>query len=182
MEGETKKGLTDDEAFQCLHKPTDDTKQFFNQQTMLRVKDPRKSLQFYSQVLGMILLKKLDFPAAQFSLYFMGYADESQAPKDPKERQRWALSQPATIELTHNWGTECDDKQQYHNGNTEPRGFGHIGIAVPDVYVACERFDKLNVEYAKRPDDGRMKGLAFIKDPDGYWIEIFNPSKLASAM
>ncbi len=55
---------------------------------------------------------------------------------------------------------------------------------MPDVYAACERFDKLGVEYVKRPDDGNMKGLAFIKDPDGYWIEILAAkglSQLANA-
>ena len=49
---------------------------------------------------------------------------------------------------------------------------------VPDVDVACERFEKLGVEFVKRPNDGRMKGLAFIKDPDNYWIEIFNPNNM----
>lgn len=65
----------------------------------------------------------------------------------------------------------------YHNGNKEPHGFGHIGIAV-HVYVACERFEKMGVKFVKKPDDGRMKGLAFIEDPDGYWIEIFNPDTI----
>jgi len=46
---------------------------------------------------------------------------------------------------------------------------------VPDVNAACERFEKFNVPFIKKPNDGRMKGLAFIQDPDGYWIEIFNP-------
>lgn len=78
------------------------------------------------------------------------------------------------LELTHNWGTESDDST-YHNGNSDPKGFGHIGISVPDVYKACERFKELGVEFVKEPDGGKMKGLAFVKDPDGYWIEILNP-------
>jgi lactoylglutathione lyase len=112
-----------------------------------------------------------------FTLYFMGYPS-SQIPTDPAERAKWVFEQTGLIELTHNWGTETDETAGYHNGNEEPRGFGHIGISVPDVYAACKRFDALGVDYVKRPDDGSMKGLAFIKDPDGYWIEILSSDGL----
>ena len=84
------------------------------------------------------------------------------------------------LELTHNHGTESEDGLPYHNGNEDPRGFGHIGISVPDVYTACDRFDELGVTYVKRPDAGNMKGLAFIQDPDGYWIEILSSSGLSA--
>lgn len=168
-------GLSADEIAACLHEPDSSTEDFIMQQTMMRVKDPKKSLQFYSQVLGMRLLHHCHFPSMNFSLYFMGYADVKDIPAEKADRGEWAFKQPGTIELTHNWGSESDDTK-YHNGNDKPQGFGHIGIAVPDVYAACERFDKYNVEYVKKPDGGKMKGLAFIKDPDGYWIEILNPS------
>lgn len=57
---------------------------------------------------------------------------------------------------------------------------GHIGIAVDNVEKACERFEQFNVEFTKRPNDGKMKGIAFIKDPDGYLIEILSPSTIAN--
>ncbi|CDW55411.1 lactoylglutathione lyase [Trichuris trichiura] len=165
------------ECIQC-HAPEEETKGFFFQQTMLRVKDPRASVDFYSKVLGMSLLHQMSFPEMKFSLYFMGYEDVNAKPKDEASATAWAMSRKATLELTHNWGTENDPGQSYHNGNADPRGFGHIGIAVPDVYKACERFEKLGVKFVKKPNDGKMKGLAFIQDPDGYWIEIFNPETL----
>lgn len=159
-----------------LHTEIDSaTKGYFLQQTMLRVKDPKVSLDFYSRVMGMSLLKRLDFAELKFSLYFLGYEDVSSAPADHIERTNWTFRQKATLELTHNWGTESDPEfKGYHNGNMEPRGFGHIGVAVDDVYKACERFERLGVEFVKKPDDGSIKGIAFIKDPDGYWIEIFD--------
>lgn len=152
---------------------------FIMQQTMMRIKDPKRSLKFYTEVLGMRLLKRLDFPSMKFTLYFMGYEKKEDIPSDETERTRWMFTRKATIELTHNWGTEDDPNCQYHNGNSDPRGFGHIGIAVPDVYTACERFEKFGTEFVKKPDAGKMKGLAFVKDPDGYWIEILNPNNLA---
>ena len=116
----------------------------------------------------------------KFSLYFLGFVPASAIPEDEKERTRWCFSQPATLELTHNWGTETEDgPTPYHNGNSDPRGFGHIGIMVPDVEKACERFEKLGVSFVKKPNDGKMKGLAFIKDPDNYWIEILNCNNMS---
>ena len=146
-------------------------------QTMLRIKDPDVSVAFYRDVLGMTLLDRYDFPDMKFSLYFLGYP-QAAAPSERAERIRWVFDQPALLELTHNWGTEADPDFAYHNGNSEPRGFGHIGISVPDVHAACARFEDAGVAFVKRPDDGAMKGLAFVKDPDGYWIEILSGANL----
>ena len=93
-------------------------------------------------------------------------------PEDKNQRTTWTFSQRAMLELTHNWGTETDKDFKHHNGNSKPQGFGHIGFSVPNVYEASNRFEKLGVKFVKKPDDGKMKGLAFIEDPDGYWIEI----------
>lgn len=151
-------------------------------QTMLRIRDPEVSVAFYRDMLGMTLLNRFDFESMEFSLYFMGYLDDGVTiPEDKAERAQWLFGLPALVELTHNWGTEKDAAfGGYHDGNAEPQGFGHIGISVPDVYAACERFEQHGIEFVKRPDDGKMKGLAFIKDPDGYWIEILSPHGLAA--
>jgi lactoylglutathione lyase len=161
---------------------TSPTTGFVMNQTMLRVRDPKVSIAFYRDVLGMTQMAQYDFEDMQFSLHFMGYlAAGEQVPEDRAERAEWLFVRPALVELTHNWGTESDpDFNGYHDGNAPPQGFGHIGISVPDVYGACERFEQLGVEFVKRPDDGKMKGLAFIKDPDGYWIEVLSPKGLSA--
>jgi len=69
-------------------------------------------------------------------------------------------------------GTELEKGEPYHNGNKDPKGFGHIGISVPDLEAAVAHFDKCNVKFVKRPEEGSMRDLAFIQDPDGYWIEV----------
>ncbi|MBB4632660.1 lactoylglutathione lyase [Sphingosinicella soli] len=155
--------------------PDPSTGDFILSQTMLRVKDPARAVRFYTDVLGMTLVKRFDFPEMSFSLYFLGYlrAADGPVPADPNARAAYVFNRPAMLELTHNWGTESDAAfAGYHSGNADPRGFGHIGITVPDVDAACARFEEMGVEFVKRPNDGSMKGLAFIKDPDGYWIEI----------
>lgn len=174
------KGLSDEAAAAACKDGDAITKDFMMQQTMLRVKDPVKSLDFYTRILGMTLLQKFDFPSMRFSLFFLGYEDKKEIPTDVKEKTAWTFSRRATIELTHNWGSESDESQSYHNGNSDPRGFGHIGIAVPDVYAACKLFEEQGVTFVKKPDDGKMKGLAFIQDPDGYWIEILSPNNMVS--
>lgn len=172
-----------DQAAGLCEKPDPQTQKFVFNQTMMRIKDPQRTLDFYTRVMGMRLLRKLEFPAMEFTLYFLAIVPDKQAgdvPADDAERTCWTFGREAVLELTHNWGTEADPGFRIHNGNEEPKGFGHIGFAVPDVYAACERFDTLGVEFVKRPDDGKMKGLAFIRDPDGYWIEIFEAGRMGT--
>jgi lactoylglutathione lyase len=145
---------------------------------MLRVKDITRSLDFYTRVLGFTLVEKRDFAEAQFSLYFLVLANASDIPQDDAKRTEWMKSIPGVLELTHNHGTENEESAVYHDGNSDPRGFGHICVSVPDIKAACERFEALEVPFQKRLTDGRMKSIAFIKDPDGYWVEIIQPTAL----
>lgn len=155
------------------------TQGFVLNHTMLRVKDPAVSLDFYTRVMGMRALRKLDFPEMKFSLYFLARINEGDVvPEDQGERTAWTFSQAGILELTHNWGTETDPEFQYHDGNQQPQGFGHICFSVPDLPAAIRWFDENQVSYVKRPEQGKMKNVAFIKDPDGYWIEIVQPSLL----
>lgn len=162
------------------------------QQTMLRIKDPTVSVPFYETHFGMKLVHKYDFPAFKFSLYFLELPREGQAvpdsvPSDASEKYLWTMK-GTTLELTHNWGTETDPEFKGHwSGNSgsdlpedsplflkdgPTRGFGHIAFNVEDVYETSAALEKVGVRFQKRPDEGRMKGLAFALDPDGYWIEI----------
>ena len=152
------------------------TKGFTLNHSMVRIKDPKVTLDFYTRIFGMRLLRKLDFPEMSFSLYFLANLDDDTAvPTDAAERSEWTFSQRGLLELTHNWGTEDDADFHYHNGNAQPQGYGHICFAVPDLNAAVEWFDANNVEFVKRPDQGKMRDVAFVKDPDGYWIEIVQP-------
>ncbi|MEI8168463.1 MAG: lactoylglutathione lyase [Rhodoferax sp.] len=157
----------------------DATRGFVYNHSMLRVKDPQVALDFYTRVMGMRLLRKLDFPEMKFSLYFLHRSEEySSTPEDAGERTAWTFSQRGILELTHNWGTETDADFKYHDGNAQPQGFGHICFSVPDLDAAVQWFDDNQVTFVKRPDQGKMKDVAFIKDPDGYWIEIVEPARL----
>jgi lactoylglutathione lyase len=118
--------------------------------TMLRVGDLDRSLKFYTEVLGMRLLRRADFPAGKFTLAFVGFQDESEGP---------------VIELTHNWETD-----HYDLGT----GYGHIALAVPDAYAACDAIRQRggNVVREAGPMKGGTTVIAFVEDPDGYKIEL----------
>ncbi|KZT04295.1 glyoxalase I [Laetiporus sulphureus 93-53] len=139
--------------------------------TMIRVKDPKVSVKFYTEVLGMELLSHHKFDS--FTLYFLAF-DHSGGVESAKEKKDSRFNREGVLELTHNHGTESDSNfAGYASGNSDPgKGFGHIAITVPDVAAACERFERLGVPFKKRLTDGAMKTIAFILDPDGYWIEI----------
>lgn len=118
--------------------------------TMIRVTDLDASIDFYTKILNMKLLRQNDYPEGKFTLAFVGYGDESQQ---------------SVIELTYNWDTD-----QYEMGNA----FGHIAIQVPDIYKFCEKIKEKGVSVVREP--GPMKHgttvIAFIEDPDGYKIEL----------
>lgn len=138
------------------------SKYIFNH-SMIRVKDPIKSLDFYTNTLGMKLIRRSDFESAKFTLYFLAH-------KKPEDELSTTLE--GVIELTHNWGTENDPDFKYHNGNDKPQGFGHFGFTVPDVKKSMTEFENAGVPIKKRLEDGKMNFIGFIVDPDGYWIEI----------
>ncbi|QDK39171.1 lactoylglutathione lyase [Bdellovibrio sp. NC01] len=163
----------------CLT-PDAETKGYIFNHTMLRVRDPKVSLDFYTRVLGMKLIRNVDFADWKFSLYFLAYVPEGTVIPSGAgaDNAKYVNGRESVLELTHNWGTEEKAETPYHNGNTEPRGFGHICVTVPDIKAACERFEKLGVPFQKKLGEGGMKNIAFIKDPDNYWVEIVQPGLL----
>jgi lactoylglutathione lyase len=118
--------------------------------TMIRVGDLERSIDFYTKILGMSLLRRKDYPDGKFTLAFVGYGPESEH---------------AVIELTHNW-----DTTGYDLGS----GFGHVAIEVDDAYAACERIKGAGGKVVR--EAGPMKHgttvIAFVEDPDGYKIEL----------
>ena len=157
------------------------TRGFRLNHSMLRVKDPEVSLAFYSRVFGMSVLRRLDFEEMQFSLYFLANLEaEDQVPEDVAARTNWTFQQRGLLEFTHNWGTEEQEGRIYHDGNAEPQGFGHICFNVPDLEAAQAWFDEHDVTFVKRADQGKMKDVIFVKDPDGYWIEVIQADRMAA--
>ena len=118
--------------------------------TMLRVGNLERSIEFYTQVLGMTLLRQKDYPDGKFTLAFVGYGDESDH---------------TVIELTHNWDTDSYDLGE---------GYGHIAIEVDDVYAAVEELQSRGGKVIRPagPMNAGATIIAFIEDPDGYQIEL----------
>lgn len=123
--------------------------------TMLRVGNLDRSIAFYTDVMGMQLLRRKDYPDGRFTLAFLGYG--------PEDRE-------AALELTHNWDTDA-----YELGNA----YGHIAIEVEDVYAACDRIKAQGGKVVR--EAGPMKHgssiLAFVEDPDGYRVELLSPGR-----
>ena len=118
---------------------------------MMRVNDLDESINFYSKMFGMQLLRKSDYPDGKFTLAFLGYGDEENN---------------TVLELTYNW----DQKEKYKLGNA----WGHIAIGVENIYDFCEELEKNNIVITRKP--GPMKHgntvIAFLEDPNGYQIEL----------
>lgn len=122
--------------------------------TMLRVKNMETSIDFYTRLFGMTLFRRRDSEGGKYTTAFLGYDDEDTQP---------------CIELTYNWGRDDD----YDKGE----GYGHIAIGVPDIYAFCERLEKEGVEIPRPVGPLKHAGpnasiIAFVKDPDGYMIEL----------
>ncbi|MEH6638393.1 MAG: lactoylglutathione lyase [Porticoccaceae bacterium] len=118
--------------------------------TMLRVGNMDRSIQFYTDILGMKLLRKKDFPGGSFTLAFLGYGEESDS---------------TVLELTHNW-----DTASYQLGDA----YGHIAIGVDDVYKTCEQVKDKGGKVVREagPMLHGSTVLAFVEDPDGYKVEL----------
>ncbi|KZF21124.1 glyoxylase I [Xylona heveae TC161] len=159
---------------------TTDLQTYRMNHTMIRVKDAEKSLKFYQDVLGMTLLRVNENKDNGFNLYFLGYPHGRPAPDASAPGISSVADREGLLELTWNYGTEKDENFSYHNGNAEPQGFGHICVSVDDLNAACARFEDLKVNWKKRLTDGRMKTVAFILDPDNYWVEVIQNEQIKS--
>lgn len=124
--------------------------------TMIRVGDQEKSIKFYTEILGMKVLRQTDYPGGRFTNTFVGYGDETEH---------------TVVELTYNWDTD-----KYTHGS----GFGHLAFGVQDIYATCDAMRKMGVNICREP--GPMKHgttvIAFVEDPDGYKIELIEKKTL----
>ncbi|KAH8812431.1 glyoxylase I [Xylogone sp. PMI_703] len=159
---------------------TTDVSTYRMNHTMIRCKDPKKSLDFYQNVMGMTLISTYENNAAKFTNYFLGYPPAYEIPSS--STPHYTAHREGLLELTWNHGTENDPNFSYHDGNKQPQGFGHICVAVDDLDAACARFEDKQVNWKKRLTDGRMRDIAFVLDPDGYWIEVIQNHKNKSAL
>ncbi|KAF2193984.1 glyoxylase I [Zopfia rhizophila CBS 207.26] len=150
---------------------TDPTKYKLNH-SMIRVKDPKRSVEFY-EFLGMKLINKIQNPDAKFDLYFLAY----DSPKAVSHANHWT-DREGIVELTHNYGTEDDPNYKIANGNTDPRGFGHLCISVDNIQAACQRIEDAGYKFQKKLTDGKMRHIAFVLDPDSYWVEVIGQKPL----
>ena len=134
-----------------------ETQQYRLLHTMIRIRDADKSIDFYTRHLGMKLLRRKDYPDGKFTNIFVGYGDEDAE---------------TVLELTHNW----DQEEPYDHGSA----FGHLAVAVPDIYKTCENLAAEGVNIPRPPGPMKFGGgsthIAFIEDPDGYKIELIQRS------
>lgn len=167
-------------------KPVDETKDVTTTETsayrmnhtMIRVKDNEKSLKFYQDVFGMKLMRTSEQKEAGFTLYFLGYPGSYKIDDNSPNGVNPLAGKEGLLELTWNYGTEKESGQVYHNGNDEPQGFGHICVSVDNLDEACKFMDEKGVNWKKRLTDGRMKNVAFVLDPDNYWIEVIQNERI----
>merc|ERR1712146_508277 len=127
--------------------------------------------------MGMTLCREMVIPNDFTNFFLACLSDEEKAaaPADARCPEAKAfvkrLWQPV-LELTHNHGTENDANFQVHTGNTDPQGFGHIGFLVDDLDACCKEMEEAGVKFFKKPEEGKMRGIAFALDPSGYRVEL----------
>ncbi|CVL04030.1 probable GLO1-glyoxalase I [Fusarium mangiferae] len=142
-----------------------DTRAYKLNHAMIRVKDPKVTIQFY-KLLGLSVVQKLSFPENKFDLYFLGI-DSPGSPSHGK----FTFDRQGLIELTHNYGTESDDNYLVSNGNENPYlGFSHISISVTNVQSTYQTLAKAGYKFQQIISSGNEPVIAL--DPDGYWIHI----------
>ena len=141
--------------------------------TMIRVKDPQKSLAFYQGVLGMKLFKKKDFPNAKFTLYFLGYDSDPKYVEDSDDVV-YRARRESILELTHNWGTESDDKFSYYVFGKDQGivGFDHFVVSVPNAKKFEEGLGSSSRIVSNYGENTDAKDAVVLEDPDGYKVYV----------